>query len=679
VPVRARAETLMPDARLVERPNSCLGYSFRMMSGSWRHPTVPPSDVAESGARFTGEWEMRKFMAGGAALLVAATASVAMAGPYATQWALEGSLDVDLIEGNDTNLDFTPASGGPVVIGLIDTGVDYRHPALAGALFENPGEIPGNCVDDDQNGYVDDVHGIRVDVEAFDGALPAPGAPLEDAFAGACTDIGGTISGATCTAPESVREAEGLTEAFAVASTALDGNPLLSVRACPNGLGATRAERVELARGDAIDYWYGHGTMMAGTMAARSGDSMEPASLLDLPAPGGGHLGDHVKIVTCAAGFPGDVDSRDPNVFRIPRGTSEGAVECADYFLDLKARGVNLVAISLSLGMAEQFPMIDGTDIPFVEDALFHPHDEVVEAFDRLELADVVVVAAAHNLFRDIDDTAAHAMYPAAFEHENVIGVGGVNERGVFFGNRGRNTVDVVAPAQRILHPAVGADIALMARLAVDGFAEGAVMSYDFVDFGEGTSQATAYVATAAAIVRANASTAALSAPEVRRLFLSSATPLPSMPWMLILRPAGNANMQAAYWLYLGMFEPTTRTAKQAALSAGSLSGRIARLDRALDCDGYSFTRIVLPVQRTASGAGHALVVAAESYTCANPAAAPSLSVVVTRPDDTTETISLSTSGDGYYAADYVPSVAGTYRFALASSSNDTIAITVAP
>ena len=47
-----------------------------------------------------------------------------------------------------------------VVVADIDTGVNYAHPDLAAHMWTNPGEIPGNAVDDDQNGYVDDVYGI---------------------------------------------------------------------------------------------------------------------------------------------------------------------------------------------------------------------------------------------------------------------------------------------------------------------------------------------------------------------------------------------------------------------------------------------------------------------------------------------------------------------------------------
>ena len=56
-------------------------------------------------------------------------------------------------------------------IGIIDTGVDYNHPDLAANVWTNPGEIPGNNVDDDGNGYVDDVHGydfVNNDGDPFD-------------------------------------------------------------------------------------------------------------------------------------------------------------------------------------------------------------------------------------------------------------------------------------------------------------------------------------------------------------------------------------------------------------------------------------------------------------------------------------------------------------------------------
>lgn len=59
-------------------------------------------------------------------------------------------------------------SGSPVggmhdvVVAVIDTGVDYNHEELIGNMWNNPREIPGNGLDDDQNGFIDDIHGCSV-------------------------------------------------------------------------------------------------------------------------------------------------------------------------------------------------------------------------------------------------------------------------------------------------------------------------------------------------------------------------------------------------------------------------------------------------------------------------------------------------------------------------------------
>ena len=49
----------------------------------------------------------------------------------------------------------------PVVIAIVDGGSDWRHEDLIGNVWTNEDEIPGNGIDDDNNGFIDDVHGVN--------------------------------------------------------------------------------------------------------------------------------------------------------------------------------------------------------------------------------------------------------------------------------------------------------------------------------------------------------------------------------------------------------------------------------------------------------------------------------------------------------------------------------------
>ena len=46
-----------------------------------------------------------------------------------------------------------------IIVAVVDSGVDINHPDLQANIWTNPGETPGNLVDDDGNGYIDDVNG----------------------------------------------------------------------------------------------------------------------------------------------------------------------------------------------------------------------------------------------------------------------------------------------------------------------------------------------------------------------------------------------------------------------------------------------------------------------------------------------------------------------------------------
>jgi subtilisin family serine protease len=70
-----------------------------------------------------------------------------------SQWALQGDGPMGAATA------WTRITGGDVTVAVVDTGVSLAHRDLAPNLWTNPGEVPGNGVDDDGDGFVDDVHG----------------------------------------------------------------------------------------------------------------------------------------------------------------------------------------------------------------------------------------------------------------------------------------------------------------------------------------------------------------------------------------------------------------------------------------------------------------------------------------------------------------------------------------
>lgn len=82
---------------------------------------------------------------------------------FINQYALNNSgqtggsidADIDAVEAweiSDTN-------HKEIIIGILDSGIDYLHPDLTDNIWKNPGEIPENGIDDDHNGFIDDYYG----------------------------------------------------------------------------------------------------------------------------------------------------------------------------------------------------------------------------------------------------------------------------------------------------------------------------------------------------------------------------------------------------------------------------------------------------------------------------------------------------------------------------------------
>ncbi len=85
---------------------------------------------------------------------------------FALQWALHnsGQIVAGYVGTPGADMDalsaWSIATGSDdIVVAVVDTGCDMSHPDLASNLWTNRDEIPGNGLDDDGNGYIDDVHG----------------------------------------------------------------------------------------------------------------------------------------------------------------------------------------------------------------------------------------------------------------------------------------------------------------------------------------------------------------------------------------------------------------------------------------------------------------------------------------------------------------------------------------
>lgn len=84
---------------------------------------------------------------------------------YAEQWALNNVFPKGIDIGMEKAWDIATGSSD-VIVAIIDSGIDYNHPDLKDNLWTNDLELHGKAgVDDDQNGYIDDIYGINASGE----------------------------------------------------------------------------------------------------------------------------------------------------------------------------------------------------------------------------------------------------------------------------------------------------------------------------------------------------------------------------------------------------------------------------------------------------------------------------------------------------------------------------------
>jgi uncharacterized repeat protein (TIGR01451 family) len=118
---------------------------------------------------------------------------------YAEQWSLKNTNKFGGGDGADIDAEQAweiTKGDRNVVVGVVDEGIDINHQDLQPNIWSNAGEVPGNGIDDDGDGYVDDVHGwdfFHNDASVYDGAPAESGRGATDAHG---THVAGII-GAT--------------------------------------------------------------------------------------------------------------------------------------------------------------------------------------------------------------------------------------------------------------------------------------------------------------------------------------------------------------------------------------------------------------------------------------------------------------------------------------------------
>ncbi len=257
---------------------------------------------------------------------------------YFEQWGLE-TINVSQAWDNGYR-------GEGAVVAVIDTGVDYKHRDLKDRIWRNEGEIPNNKIDDDKNGYVDDIVGYDFVADGVNCALgedcsKRDANPMD--YKGHGTHVAGIIAaesnsiGLVGVAPKS--KIMPLRAAFATPSSALLKSS--DVYEAINYAIQNKADVINMSFAgsnlgilvDAIENAYSKGIVLVGAAGnSASTDKLYPAALPEVISVGAvdyvgdkasfSNYGDWIDIVAPGVGIYSTLPN---NLYGTKKGTSMAA------------------------------------------------------------------------------------------------------------------------------------------------------------------------------------------------------------------------------------------------------------------------------------------------------------------------------------------------------------------
>jgi len=429
-----------------------------------------------------------------------------------------------------------------VIVAIIDSGMDIEHKDLAGKIWVNKGEIAGNGIDDDKNGYIDDVHGWNFlgnakGENANDIRLEKTRiyANLKKKFDGKDVVISNEKEAAEFVLYQKVKEeveselaaAKGNLQYYEVMLPAMiDGAPKYVAKALGNEdytMKDLKKWKVTTGTQDAqmkrMAMLIMNGSLSKEGLQGGVDHFKSTINIhLNVDHDGRALVGDNPDDFTDVTYGNNNVEGPDAfhgthvgGIVGAIRGNDLGADGVANDVLLMSIRAVpNGDELDKDIALAIRYAVDNGAQVINMSfGKAYSPHQkEVYEAFKYADSKGVLLVHAAGNDNKDIDSEPNFPTYQYDFQQKKLdlfltIGSSTRNKKGEVvssFSNYGQYGVDVFAPGSEIYNSVPQSDYATI----------------------QGTSMACPMVAGAAAMLKSYFP--AMSMNEIKTVLLETAT-----------------------------------------------------------------------------------------------------------------------------------------------------------